>query len=294
MKSKAALFRDYPLDGEITLAGETLTTPYHIYDGTLLFIGGRVDGAAARAMLAEQGLAPMLDSDGRAFAAIWIADFTEANLGPHHELQVSLFTVDLHQTAFSSGRFALLHALTSRPDVKMVCHGLWNNIARVVRYNAQHLGLDAALTESRITQSGDRLEFTFLDARGAPLVGGSLRIAPSQTAGPLWSLLRQLGWRALLKSLRADYLAVPVVNTSSAFASETMVALTFSRPVRQVLRYFVPEDRIVIDHPRYAALNFTPDFVQQNMGVGFVYLRPEPWIDRHSHALNDLGLPFSE
>lgn len=276
MKSKDSLFLDFPLDGEIKLGGEKLTTPYHIYDGDLLSIGGTIDYRAARDLLAKEYLTPLIDENGRALAAFWVADFTDANLGPHHELQFSLFAASVPGPAIPAGRYAIFHALAARPDTKMVCHGLWNNTKRVVRYNSEHLFLDAGYALSTIKHTNGRVEFEFLNPSGKMLLRGKVCPGRFQLPGPLWRMIRQVGFRGMIQALRANYIEVPVVNTRSATARENLVSRTYSRSNRQILAPFSKEDRIEIGHPPYATLDFRPDYVQNSRGVGFVYLRPEP------------------
>lgn len=276
MKSKASLFLDFPLDGEIRLDGETLSTPYHIYDGDLLSIGGTVEFHAAKDLLAKEYLTPLTDENGRALATFWVADFTDANLGPHHELQFSLFASSAPGPAIAAGKYAIFHALANRPEIKMVCHGLWNNTKRVVRYNSEHLFLDARFTQSSITRANGRVDFEFLNASGNMLLRGNVGAGGFQLPGPLWHMIRQVGLRGLRQILSADYIEVPVVNTRSAAARENLESRTYSRSTRQILAPFSKSDWIEIGHSPYSKLNFQPDFVQVNRGVGFVYLRPEP------------------
>lgn len=70
--------------------------------------------------------------------AVWMCDFTDANLGPHHELQISLFATSRPIPRLKPHPFAIFRALTMIAEARMVCHGLWNNTHRVVRYNAEH------------------------------------------------------------------------------------------------------------------------------------------------------------
>ncbi|MEI7768923.1 MAG: hypothetical protein WCI67_02990 [Chloroflexales bacterium] len=48
------------------VAGDLCPSPYHIYNGAIMFIGGTADGAAARALLAAERLTPLVDEHGRA------------------------------------------------------------------------------------------------------------------------------------------------------------------------------------------------------------------------------------
>ena len=158
----------------------------------------------------------------------------------------------------------------------MVCHGLWNSTGRVVGYNAKHLGLDARLSVSEITRTGGRWQFHFGNGAGETLAEGDLAITARQSPAAMWQLLRHVGLRGSLQLMRSPFIHVPVVNIRSPYAAENLVAHTYTRSDNQVIRRFGLQDRLVIRHPLYAPLGFTPDFVQQVDGVRFVYLRPQP------------------
>jgi hypothetical protein len=278
MRSEHPLFARHPLDNTIEIDGETLSTPYHIYNGELLLIGGRADAAVAAALLAGERLTPVLDSDGNALMALWVANFTEANLGPHHELQVSLFAALQPQAPEPRHPFAIHRLLVRNPNAYMICHGLWNNTARVVRYNQSHLRLDARLSASRIDHDAgvQRLTFQVDDAeRGQPVAAGTLAAPARQSPAVMWAMLHHLGVHGFAQSVRTPFLHVPVVNTHSLYADDNEVAHTYTRSDRQIVRRYGEGDHITIQHDRYAQLNFRPDFVQHNIGIRFVYLRPQ-------------------
>lgn len=273
MREHHALFQKYPVDDKIVLGGETLPTPYHIYDGAILFIGGRANADAARELLRGERLTPLLDQAGNALMAAWVCDFTQANLDAHTELQISIFAAYADQPPVPAHPFAIYRQLTR--GAYMVCHGLWNNTERVVRYNRDHLMLDARLARSHFDRTAARWQFRFTDADQL-LVDGALDLPRRQPPADLWALSAHLGMSALLRSLREPFIHVPVVNTVGAQAAENWVAPTYTRADRQVIRRFTPADRLTIHAPRYAALQFQPDFAQYSGGVRFVYLRPEP------------------
>lgn len=272
------LFRHYPLDGEIQLGGETLTTPYHIYDGTILFIGGRANAEIAKERLAAEQLTPILDDEGQALMGLWICDFTEANLGPHHELQISIFASFHPQPPVKSHPFAIYRLLMLNPQAMMVCHGLWNNTARVVRYNQEHLMLDAHLSQSAFninTSAGTwRFHVDEADSQQA-LVSGEIRFPAQQPPSVLWEMSRHLGMRGLMKTLREPFIQVPVVNTRSPYATDNQIARTYTHSDRQTIVRFDAAQKLTLHAKPYEGLQFQPDFVQYNQGVRFVYLRPE-------------------
>jgi hypothetical protein len=279
MRRDHPLFAQYPLDSTVIIDGEELSSPYHIYDGELLLIGGRADAAVAAGLLAGERLTPVLDSDGNALMALWVANFTEANLGPHHELQISLFAAREPQPPVKRHPFAIHRLLTLNPQVCMVCHGLWNNTPRVVRYNQVHLGLDARLSASRIDYDAGagRLAFQVSDAEsGQPVAAGVVAAPARQPAGALWQMAQHLGWQGMAQAARAPFTHVPVANTRSRHAGDNAVAHTYTRSDRQVIRLLGAADQVVLHCERYAPLAFRPDFVQHNRGIRFVYLRPQP------------------
>lgn len=279
VRSDHPLFAKYPLDGTVEVDGEQLSTPYHIYNGEILLLGGTADSTVAAGLLRDERLTPILDTDGNALMAMWVCDFTEANLGPHHELQISLFASTKLLPPVPRHPFAIYRLLALNPAAYMVCHGLWNNVERVVRYNQVHLGLDAHLSASRFDRAKTNQQWGFQvdDAEsGRPVAEGMLATPTRQPAAAMWSMLRHLGVQGAMQGARTQFVHVPVVNTRSAFAGDNSVAHTYTRSDRQIIRRYEDADQIVIRHQQYANLSFRPDFVQQSVGVRFVYLRPLP------------------
>jgi hypothetical protein len=275
LRSEHALFERFPLDAHVQVGDEKLTSPYHVYDGTLLLVGGTADAAQASKLLAPSGLAPLCDTQGHALAAVWVGDFTQASLGPHHELQISLLATSRVALPVDAHPLALLTALMTRPDAYMVCHGLWNSTQRVVRYNAEHLGLDAHFGNGLMTRTRQRWHFSFADVGEQPLAQGDIACVARTPLALGWKLAGQLGWRALWRSARDPSVHVPVLNTLGPHASVVEVAHTYTRADRQALRLATGQDHIQLHAKPYAALGFTPSFVQQLEGLRFVYLRPQ-------------------
>lgn len=273
------LFAAYPLDGEVQIDGETLTTPYQIYDGSILLFGGRAQADVARELLQNEALTPILDDAGNALMALWVCNFTDANLGPHTELQISLFASFTPQARVAAHPLAIYRLLTLNPQAMMVCHGLWNNTERVVRYNREHLGLNAHLCQSTIEvdDSLRRWRFAYTDATSqAPLVQGEITPPGAQPPALLWQMVQQLGFGGMWKSMTAPFVHVPVVNTKSAVAEANLVAHTYTSAGRQTISFFNDTQQVSILADPYRALSFRPDFVQCAEAIKFVYLRPVP------------------
>lgn len=281
------IFKKYPLDGQIIINGQHVTTPYHIYDGTVTFIGGTANADVARDLLKNEHLTPILDTNNNALMAVWICDFTEANLGAHHELQFSIFASSKPQAPVQAHPFAIFRELVMNSDVMMICHGLWNNTSLVVDYNRDHLGLDAHLSISDIQANDHWRSFDMKDATtGELLIKGDL-IEPmigakkwdyegvNPKGKALRDMMRHLRFGGMMRAMRSPFVHVPVVNTISQVSDKNRVAHTYTKSDNQIVRYFEPtQDKLAIHHPRYAPLKFEPAFVQHNRGIRFVYLPP--------------------
>ena len=272
---KSALFARFPLDHRITVASESLTSPYHVYDGTMLCLNGTVDRDVAAELLAREGLSPLVDTKGRALAAVWVCDFAKANLGAHHELQISLFAGNRDAPPLPAHPFSFFRALANRPDLKMVCHGLWNDIRRVVRYNTEHLRLDAAMTRCEVRLGRGRGAFRFLDEDGALIAEGAVGAGRGTPAGQGWRIVGQMGLGGLLRVMQTPAINIPVVNTRRREA-RNHVCQTYTTCERAHVRLVETDDVVAIRHQTYEPLHFKPAFVLQFDGVGFIFLRPKP------------------
>jgi len=279
MKPKDFLFQRFPLDGRVMVADEELTTPYHVYDGVMLCMNGTVDGKKAADLLAQEGLTPLLDTQGRALAAIWICDFVKANLGAHQELQISLFATPVARAKLPAHPFAFFGALANRPDLHMVCHGLWNDTLRVVRYNDEHLRLPARLTRSEIKKEGELWRFRFADTAGDLIAEGSILHRHGSSIAPAWRIAGQTGLKGMMTLMRAPAVNIPVVNLRRAGETHNHVCQTYTTYDRAHVRAAGPSDEVTIRHPVYAPLDFKPAVIQQFDNVGFIFLRPEPLFD---------------
>ena len=270
------LFRRFPLDGEAILSIGTVPTPYHVYGGYGVFIGGTADLNSVRALLQPEGVAPVLTDKGRALMGVWVFDFTDASLGPHHELQVSIFVTDDELAPVDANRLSLLQLMATRPDVRMLCHGLWNDTARVVAYNRELLALDARHSESTIARDPRTFRFSIDDRNtGAPIVEGYVRDPQRPSLMANLALVSRLGLRRVREFTRQPWIKVPVLNPVGPVLDRNAAADSFTKTDVSVLRYFDSKrDHVTFRDDRYAHLGFEPQFVQFMDGFKFVYLFP--------------------
>jgi hypothetical protein len=272
-----ALFRRFPLDGEALLSTGSAPTPYHVYDGHGLFIGGSADLTAATELLAPETVHAVRTEGGRALMGVWIFAFEDASLGPHHELQFSLFVADRELPPIGVHRLALLESMVMRPEMRMLCHGLWNSTPQAVAYNRELLALDARLSRSRIGLDASAASFSVADdATGTPLLEGRIESPYRPSLGANLALMTGLGLHRLFMLAREPWIRMPVMNPVGPALRRNALAESFTKAQRSVLRHFDPaRDRLAFGDGRYRTLQFEPQFVQAMDGFKFVYLFPQ-------------------
>lgn len=272
----ATMFDTFPLDGERMLSsGERVSTPYHIYDGSILLIGGTADLKAATALLKADALIPISTASGRALIAIWMCDFTRANLGAHHELQISIFVSQHAIEPLRDNRFAILEAMTIHPEIYMMCHGLWNDTATVVAYNRELLGLNASLISTRIEDRDGTRRF-HVEQAGKDILSGQVLLQQRQAPGAAVALLRAFSLGDFMRISAMRWLSVRVANSISEASSENCLAWAHAAGSKRMIRPYRPRnDHLDFGDTPYRNLDFQPDFVYQLEGCNFVYLMPE-------------------
>ncbi|HZQ69357.1 MAG TPA: hypothetical protein VFA68_12625 [Terriglobales bacterium] len=270
------MFRQYPLNGKATISTGEVPTPYHIYDGYGALIGGTADLSAVQQLLKKEAVMPVDRGDGRTFMGIWICNFTDASLGPHHELQFSFFTGD-QPTGRSTDHALELLALMTRPDTKMLCHGLWNSTPQVVAYNRELLSLNSRLANSQIHNGAGGLEFTFEDGENrVPLISGRLLKCMRFSMRATWDAMLQIGFRRVWSMARQPWVSLRILNPTGVMLPRNAVTESYTKNDVNLVRYFDPSnDELVFGDTQYALLGFTPQFVQHMKGFKFVYLEPD-------------------
>lgn len=269
------LFKQYPLDGTTTISTGQVRTPYHIYDGYGVFIGGTVDLAATQQLLSQETVTPVRTADGSSFMGIWVCNFTDASLDPHHELQFSFFGSGKNAEPASSHPLSLL-TLMMQPDARMMCHGLWNNSPRVVAYNRELLSLNARRADSSIDEESGTLTFSFHDQEdNKPILTGRLADVRRLSLQANWDLIVNFGFRRLWEIAQQPWINLKILNPTGVVLSRNAVADSYTKNDTNLVRYFDGlTDRLEFGETPYGALNFKPQFLQYMKGFKFVYLQP--------------------
>lgn len=281
MSAKAhPLFDTYPLDGEREISVGSVPTPYHVYDGQGLLLGGTANPARIGALLQKEDVYPIQTREGRALMGLWVVDFTEASLGPHQELQFSILVSHRPAEPVDDHAFALLKALFVNQDARMFCYRLWNDSPTAVAYNRELLALPAAPARGTIRRHEDWLSFRFEEETDTLLCEGDVRITRRASLQAGWALLRQFGLRQTLRAFSQPYLEAKVVNPISESQPYNADAQSFLAADSPIVRFFEPAaDRFAFGEAYRNAFDFRPQFVEHFSPFRFVYLQPETKAD---------------
>ena len=270
------LFGTYSLDGEETISVGQVPTPYQTYDGHGTLIGGTADLTAIKDILRSEQVHPLQTSSGRAVMAIWIVDFSEASLGPHNELQLSILVSHQPLQAINSHPLTLLYALFANPDARMFCWKLWNNTEKVVAYNRELLGLDAKLNQGTIRREDGRKAFHFVDEAGSLILEGQVKVEKRTAPVVGWQLFRLLGLRQTLKAFSQPYLGAKVVNPISDAIPFNGDAQSYVASDTPIVQWFdTSTDAIQFGEIVSSSIDFQPAFVEHFAPFRFVYLQPQ-------------------
>ena len=271
------LFERFPLSDEpVSTSAGPQPTPYHVYDGHLLLVGGHADLDAVRELLAPESVAPIATDTGRTPMGIYVADETAASHGAHGELQFSFYVSHEQLPPIPDRPFNLSHQLLEEPRARQMCHGLWNDTPAVVAYNREILGLDARLCHYAFERDADRLRFSFEAPDGAPLARGDLREGTRPTWAATRALFATFGFAAALRAARTKEVAVRVVNPVGEALPHNADARTYTTSQRIATHLFDPttESLDILTAP-YDQLGFRPAFVQHMVGFAMVYMEPD-------------------
>ena len=271
------IFQDNPITGSVELATGTAPTPYHVYDGEALLIFGDVGMDAVAAAIEGEEVHLVEARPGRAAAGMIMADFRDASMGPHHELQFFVLLADQPGQTIADLPLALPIAMASS-GYATLCFKLWNDADAVLAYNNDYLGLNASPAEFRLFQAeaGGAVSFSIADRGGDPILRGRFGRQRRTGVSAMWEMLKIAGWRQLMALGRAPYAKGAVVNRRSLVLSENRKAPIFTDARHNVARHWnSATDELDIGDARIAGLDFQPRALQHLWPFRFVYRHPD-------------------
>lgn len=272
------IFQQHPLSKEMvqTSVGAQ-PTPYHIYDGHAVLIGGTADLAAVKKLLHNERVVPVQTQSGRALMALWAVDEPVASHGAHTEMQVSFYVTHQPTAPARDGEFAPLNFLLNTPGARQLCHGLWNNTPEVVAYNHEVLGLSPRLSHSSFLCSGNRTRFEFSDAEtGQVLMRGDVSTLARQPMNAASAMFKSFGFFKALQAASIKTVTTHVTNPINTVMPRNADAKTLSASDSLIAQLFDPaQDKLELFAQPYTALDFKPAFIEHMRGFKMVYLNPQ-------------------
>ena len=271
------IFRDNPITGSVELSTGTAPTPYHVYDGEALLIFGDVAADTIAAAIDGENVHLVEIAPGRVAAGMIMADFRDASMGPHHELQFFVLVAGQPGETIADLPLALPIALAS-PGYATLCFKLWNDADAVLAYNNDYLGLNASPAEFRLfqQQADKSLAFSVTGAGGAPILHGQWAPKKRTAVSAMWEMLKIAGWRRFMALGRAAYAKGAVVNRRSAVMPDNRPAPIYSAADHNVARHWdKATDQLEISGAAIADLDFQPRALQHLWPFRFVYRHPD-------------------
>ncbi len=287
LKEPPDKIHQYPQYGLRKISGDSVPVPYHVYDGTALFIGGTAGLASVQALLGEVGLEPLRTTQGEALISLLICNFTQSSLGSHKLIQACIFVaLEEHLPPVESQPVALLKTMLTMPQAGMYCLRTWTDETRVAIYQSELLGLDVHLAQGEFPKNptGHIAEFEFWDlSNGETLIGAHVRQRSRTAPRPALALLRRLGLHGFLK---VSHQPTPSLLTVTPCGSRLLiggpsgagaeqVSQLLWQNQRTVVQVFNPQsDRLFLNDSVYPGVEFHPQFIERLEGFKMVYLLP--------------------
>jgi len=272
----------FPLHNLREISGGSAQVPYHVYDGTILLIGGTARFESVQKLLDGESLEAACTTQDEALISLWLCDFAQSNLGPHKILYAGISVALDALPPVKSRPLAFLDAVLMTPKVGIYFHGAWMDDVRAAIYQTKLLGLDVHLAQGGVTQDPARrsMEFEFWDvSEGETLLSGHVRERAYTTPRPALALLRRLGLPGFLQVSRQPKFSLEVLAPGGSEGTDRERSRRISKIYWQsqhaVTQYFNPQsDQLFLSKVVFPGVEFHPQFVERLEGFKMVYLPP--------------------
>lgn len=276
MPKSHQLFSQFPLNNTVSLSTGEVQTPYHIYEGYGLLIGGTAPVDKVKGIMRDESLEPVTDTNGQAVLGLWLMNFTEAHIAPHTEFQCSIFVQPKTIPPYPDHPYAPLKFMVSADEPAILCADIWNNTEECVAYNSEHLALSARPCFSHFNRTENSIEVRFSEGNNIILIA-KIQL-PSRTGfGDGMALLRLFGLRKTMQVAQAPYTQLDVINRVSEQQSKNVPARSYTDVATNIIKQFDPStDELILGNIDFNDIGFQPRMVQFVDGLNFVYLDPDP------------------
>jgi len=254
-------------------SGRRFASPFRVprLRGAMLY--GTVDGNAAEALLAPDGLSPVRTTCGRGLGCLWLSDFLESTVGPYRELTVTLLVAERPLSVRWINGYTPL-AAQLRPEALVCEYALILDNPDAIDYGRELHGFDKRPGALAFDSDGaGRFRFA-VSQEGARVVEGRFT---ERGVGAMPSALAQLArahgaWSTVrLLAARTQRLRVITPRTVRQLRSDL-----FFRGVMRLQPWLATDELTFGDAPvgrLLAQLRFQPTAVQRVLaGAGLMPL----------------------
>ncbi len=276
MAATHPMFQAFPLTAHVDLSTGQAPTPYHVYGGDGVTIYGRINAQAAAPLFAAEDVYPVHYDDGSIAAGFIFADFRDASMGPHCELQFFILSSFKKGQTIDNRAMSLPLAMALQPEWGTLCVKLWNNDRAVIAYNNDYLGLNAAYAAFDLSIKDDSVAFNVMDEAQADILSVEIRDLKSTALSNAWEMVRIAGVWQMLKLGRQPYFQGSVINRKSAVMPENRQAPIFTSSDRSISKHWNRDiDQLAVGNDDIRRLAFQPRAVQHIKPFRFIYLHPD-------------------
>lgn len=278
MPKTEKIFTDNPITSSLDISTGTVPTPYLVQDGNAVLIFGTVNSDILKPELANETVHAVTTVEGRVAAGFILADFHQASMGPHSELQFFILASHLSGQSIGPSPYALPIAMGTRPDWGTLCMRLWNDDKSVLAYNNEYLGLNAeeAMFRHLDGNGPENIRFDVSSCSGNPIFSGQIERQDSTAPSAMWEMLKLAGLVRFLKLGMAPYAKGHVINKISSVMPTNRRAQIFTASKYNVIRQWSKAaDSLKTSDPTLKALDFEPVSVQHLWPFRFVYRHPD-------------------
>ncbi|CAB9529836.1 expressed unknown protein [Seminavis robusta] len=279
------MFVRYPLHkAHVQLStGESVTVPYHVYNGWASAVIGCCDLEQARKVCEQEDYQPVETDSGKALGMISFWEFGDANAGPHTEFQFTLLvsTKDDPIVVIPETPFATSKAMALDPRVHCMIAELYNNTSTVVAYNNEIFALNAILANTHYSRDQNTFQVETADGKliAKANFGASRRLQDDLSA--VLSMLWHFGYKNLSKLLEAPYAVAQMTSrchgTPPSKLSSNVTSLACTKIEKIITQWYDPQRHQLelgtASHTLHK-MQFNPTVVFHYEGIDFCYLCP--------------------
>ncbi|KAJ9473503.1 hypothetical protein DIPPA_29535 [Diplonema papillatum] len=294
------IFQENPLTGYVGTSVGPMPVPFQFKKSSALTIGGFADLSVVSEMLSGEDLHPVVCSDGTTPVAMWIWQHSDATttVGSHsNSLQLYFFVTREPLPEPPPAHPLIHHALWSEtlyPTVRCLPHAMWEESEQALAYNREILGFPSlpalgyvenhSLFMKDLYDEYRRIRgYSFVDTlTGHTIIKGENHYWDGGLQSPtaFFELYKLLGPREALLRQTRRYQRIPLVSPKSSFVAQHADSELLFTCNKEQLRFWgkskpwLYEDRLLFGKTRWAAMRFTPKWVNHIGGCRGVITPP--------------------